>query len=71
MKELVEKYLCAASTTRGGMPTERAIGTTDGSRISRPLAPWIALQAAVSGVHFITPPSRQVRKVHHSVCLMS
>ena len=70
MNELVEEYLRRIHHA-GGMPIEQAIDATDGSPISRPLAPSIALRAAVSGVHFITPPSRKVRKVNHSVCLMS
>jgi hypothetical protein len=69
MNELVEEYLRRLHHA-GGMPTEQAIDTTDASPRSRPLAPSIALRPAVSGVHFITPPSRQVRNVDHSVCLM-
>jgi hypothetical protein len=58
MNELVEEYLPRIHHARG-MPTEQAIDTTDASPRSRPVAPSIALRAAVSGVHFITPPSRQ------------
>jgi hypothetical protein len=55
MNEPVEEYLRRIHHA-GGMPTEQAIDT---SPRSRPLAPSIALRAAVSGVHFITPPSKQ------------
>jgi hypothetical protein len=58
MNEHVQEYLCRIHQA-GGVPAEQAIDTTDASPRSRPLAPSIALRAAVSGVHFITPPSRQ------------
>jgi AcrR family transcriptional regulator len=67
--DLVEEYLRRIHHV-GGMPSEQALDTADASPRSRPLAPSIAPRAAVSGVHFITPPSRQVRNVNHSVCLM-
>jgi len=70
MNEHVEEYPRRIHQACG-VPTDQAIDTTDTSPRSRTLAPSIALRAAVSGVHFITPPSRQVRKVNHSVCLMS
>jgi hypothetical protein len=58
MNELVEEYLRRIHQA-GGVPTEQAIETTDASPRSRPLAPSIAPRAAVSGVHFTTPLSRQ------------
>ena len=58
MNVLVEEYLRRIHHA-GGMLTEQAIDTTDASPRSRPL-----------GVHFVTTPSRQVRDVNHSVCLM-
>ena len=58
MNEHVQEHLRRIHHA-GGMPTEQAIDTTDASQRSRPLAPSIALRAAVSGVHFITPLSRQ------------
>src|SRR5271156_4086478 len=61
--ELVEGYLRRIHHA-GGMPTEQAIDTADASPRSRPLPPSIAPWAAVSGVHFTTPPSRQVRNVN-------
>jgi AcrR family transcriptional regulator len=67
--DLVEEYLRRIHHP-GGMPYEQAIDTADTSSRSGPLAPSIALRAAVSGVHFITPPLRQVPNVNHSVCLM-
>jgi hypothetical protein len=66
MNELVEEYLRRIHHA-AGMPSEQAI---DASPRGRALAPSIALRAAVSGVHFITPPSRQLWNVNHSVCLM-
>jgi hypothetical protein len=65
MKEIIEEYLRRIHHA-GGMPTEQTIDTTDASPRSR----LIALRAAISGVHLITPPSRRVRNVNHSVCLM-
>ena len=56
--DLVEEYLRRIHHA-GGMPTEQAIETTDASPRSTPLAPSIAPRAAVSGVHFTTPLSRQ------------
>jgi hypothetical protein len=58
MNELVEEYLRRIHQA-GGVPTEQAIETTDASPRSTPLAPSIAPRAAVSGVHFTTPLSRQ------------
>jgi hypothetical protein len=58
MNELVEECLRRVHQA-GGMPSEQAIDTADASPRYRPLAPSIALRAAVSGIHFITPPSRQ------------
>jgi hypothetical protein len=58
MSVLVEEYLRRIHEA-GGVPAEQAIDTTDASPRSRPLAPSTAPRAAVSGVHFITPPSRQ------------
>jgi hypothetical protein len=58
MNEHVQEYLRRIHQA-GGMPTEQAIDTTDASPRSRPQAPSIAPRAAISGVHFITPPSRQ------------
>ena len=69
MNGLVEEYLRRIHHI-GGMPTEQGIDTADASLRSRPLAPSIALRAAVSGIHFTTPPPRQMRNVNHSVCLM-
>ena len=56
--DLVEEYLRRIHQA-GGVPTEQAIDTTDTSPRSHPLAPSMAPRAAVSGVHFTTPLSRQ------------
>ena len=68
--DLIEEYLRRIHHA-GGMPSEQVIDTADASPRSRTPAPSIAPRTAVSGVHFITPPSRQVRNVNHSVCLMA
>jgi hypothetical protein len=65
MKEIIEECLRHIHYA-GGMPTEQTIDITDASPRSR----LTALRAAISGVHLITPPSRRVRNVNHSVCLM-
>ena len=58
MNELVEEYLRRIHQA-GGVPTEQAIDTADASPRSTRLAPPTARRAAVSGVHFTTPLSRQ------------
>ena len=55
MNELDEKYLRRIHHA-SGVPRERAIDTTDAPP---PISPSIAPRAAVSGVHFIAPRSRQ------------
>ena len=53
--DLVEEYLHRIHHA-GGMPSEQAIDTADAPP---PISPSIAPRAAVSGVHFTTPLSRQ------------
>jgi hypothetical protein len=68
--DLVEEYLAPH-------PPRRRDAQRAGDRHRRRLAaqphtgPLDSPPGAVSGVHFITPPSRQVRNVNHSVCLMA
>jgi hypothetical protein len=51
MNELIDEYA-------GGMPTEQA-PTPQTLATQPPTDPSIALRTAVSGVHFVSPPSRR------------
>ena len=69
MNELVEEYLRRIHQA-GGVPTEQAIDTADGSPRSRALALDSAPGGPFRSRPFHTAAVEAERNVNHSVCLM-